>query len=236
LNRYESPPDPGCGSVAYFRPVSPLLTLLRKDVVAEWRHKHMLFGVLLYVGSMVFIIYAMAGRPEAGTWNVLFWVAQLFAAVNAAARSFLSESAARFRYYATLVPARTYFLSKLLYGLMLQLLVTLASLLLFALLLGLPLYRPFEFLLTAFLGSLSLSLVFTFLSAIASRAGGNAALMAILGFPLLLPVLMMLGRMALAGITAVETPGWWSLVGALTGLDALLLALGLVLFPVLWTD
>lgn len=213
-----------------------LLALLRKDLTAEWRNKHLLFGVLLYVGSTVFIIYAMSGRPEPVVWNALFWIAQLFAAVNAAARSFLSDAPARFRYYATLVPPRAYFLSKILYGLLLQLLVTVVSIGLFALLLGLPLYRPFEFLLTAFLGSLSLSLVFTFLSAIASRAGGNAALMAILGFPLLLPVLMLLGKMALAGISAAETPGWWSLVASLAGLDGLLLALGIVLFPVLWTE
>lgn len=213
-----------------------LLTLLRKDLTAEWRHKHMLFGVLLYVGSTVFIIYAMAGRPEAAVWNVLFWVSQLFAAVNAAARSFLADSPARFRYYATLAPPRAYFLSKLAYGLLLQLLVTAVSLGLFTLLLGLPLYRPFEFLLTALLGSLSLSLVFTFLSAIASRAGGNAALMAILGFPLLLPVLMLLGKMALAGLSPTVAPGWWSLVASLAGLDVLLLALGMVLFPVLWTE
>lgn len=143
---------------------------------------------------------------------------------------------ARFRYYATLVPPRTYFISKLVYGLVLQLLVTTVSIGLFALLLGLPLYRPFEFLLTAFLGSLSLSLVFTFLSAIASRAGGNAALMAILGFPVLLPVLMILGKMALAGLSATIAPGWWSLVASLAGLDLLMLALGVVLFPVLWTE
>lgn len=223
-------------SLSTFAPVEALLTLLRKDLTAEWRHKHMLFGVLLYVGSTVFIIYGMAGKPEPTVWNVLFWVSQLFAAVNAAARSFLADNAARFRYYATLVPPRTYFLSKLVYGLVLQLLVTTVSIGLFALLLGLPLYRPFEFLLTAFLGSLSLSLVFTFLSAIASRAGGNAALMAILGFPVLLPVLMILGKMALAGLSATIAPGWWSLVASLAGLDLLMLALGVVLFPVLWTE
>ena len=93
-----------------------------------------------------------------------------------------------------------------------------------------------RFLIAASLGSVSLAVVFAFLSAVASRAGGNAALMAILGFPLLTPVLMMLSKLALGTLTAVFVPGWWSLAGALAGFDVLVVILGLVLFPFLWKE
>ncbi len=216
--------------------MKPLAALLAKDLRTEWRHKQGLFAVLLYVGSTVFALYIMAGRPEAQIWNALFWISQLFAAVNAAARSFLSESPARFRYYATLVPSRTFFLSRLIYGLLLQGVVTLLSMGLFSLLLGLPLYRPALFIVLSLAGSLSLALVFTFLSAIAARAGGNAALMAILGFPLLVPVLMLLGNLAAPALTPVLAPGWWTGIAALLGLDVLMGILGIILFPLLWTE
>jgi heme exporter protein B len=216
--------------------VSPLLSLLRKDLTTEWRQKHVLFGVLLYVGSTVFAVYAMAGRPEAGIWNALFWITQLFVAVNAGARSFLGESQARFRYYATLVTPATFFAAKVLYQALVQIVVTALSIGLFALLLGLPLAQPARFFLAAAEGGFSLALVFTFLSAIAAKAGGNAALMAILGFPLVTPLLMILSRLAAAALTPAETPGWWGIAGSLLGLDALVVILGLILFPTLWNE
>ncbi len=216
--------------------LSPILTLLRKDLLTEWRQKHALFGVLLYVGSTVFAVYTMAGQPEAAVWNALFWITQLFVAVNSVARSFLGESTARYRYYFTLVKPAHFFIAKLVYSLLLQMLVGLVSLGLFATLLGMPVTQAGRFLVAALLGSASLSVVFAFLSAIASRAGGNAALMAILGFPLLTPVLMMLSKLALGALTPVYVPGWWSLAGALGGFDGLVVVLGLVLFPFLWKE
>ena len=213
-----------------------IITLLRKDLLTEWRQKHALFGVLLYVGATVFAVYSMGGQPEASVWNVLFWMTQLFVAVNSVARSFLGEGAARYRYYYTLVKPGQFFIAKLVYSLLLQVLVGLVSLGLFAVLLGMPVLQAERFLLAAALGSVSLAVVFAFLSAIASRAGGNAALMAILGFPLLTPVLMMLSKLALGTLTAVYVPGWWSLAGALAGFDVLVVVLGVVLFPFLWKE
>ena len=213
-----------------------ILTLLRKDLLTEWRQKHALFGVLLYVGSTVFAVYSMGGQPEASVWNVLFWMTQLFVAVNSVARSFLGESVARYRYYYTLVKPAHFFASKLVYSLLLQVLVGLMSLGLFSLLLGMPVLQAGRFFTAAALGNVSLAVVFAFLSAIASRAGGNAALMAILGFPLLAPVLMMLSKLALGTLTPVYVPGWWSLAGALAGFDVLVVVLGVVLIPFLWKE
>lgn len=215
---------------------SPFLALVRKDLLLEWRQKHTLYGVILYIGSTVFAVYMMAGRPEAAVWNVLFWLTQLFVVVNSVARSFLQEPAQRFRYYYTLVKPQTFLLAKMLYSIVLQMLMTGISLLLFWLFLGLPLVQVGLFCGVAALGSLSLSVVFTFLSAIAARAGQNAALMAILGFPIITPVLLMLSKLAGKALSDVYVSGWWQLAGVLLGLDLLVVVLGLILFPFLWQE
>jgi heme exporter protein B len=214
----------------------PLLALVRKDLMIEWRQKHTLFGVLLYVGATVFVVYMMNGQPEASVWNALFWLVQLFISVNSVAKSFLQEPAARFRYYFTIAKPVTFLLAKMLYSLVLQLLMTGASLLLFWLLLGNPLSQPGLFILVAATGSISLSVVFTFLSAIAARAQQNAALMAILGFPLVTPLLMMLSNLALKALAPVYQPGWWTLAAVLLLLDVLVVVLGVILFPFLWQE
>src|ERR1700757_3105132 len=110
---------------------SPLLSLVRKNLLMEGREKHTLFGVLLYVGATVFVVYMMSGQPEARIWNALFWITQLFVAVNSVAKSFLQEHANRFRYYHTLVKPTTFLLAKMVYSIVLLLAMSLVSLLLF---------------------------------------------------------------------------------------------------------
>ena len=215
---------------------SHFTSLVRKDLLIEWRQKHTLFGVLLYVGSTVFVVYMMSGQPDAKIWNALFWLTQLFVAVNSVAKSFLQEHPNRFRYYYTLVKPQQFLLAKMLYSIVLMLIMSLVSLLLFSIMLGWPLVQTGPFVLISMVGSISLSAVFTFLSAIAARAQQNAALMAILGFPLVTPLLMMLSKLAVKAIAPVYQEGWWQLAAVLLLLDVLVIILGTVLFPFLWQE
>lgn len=215
---------------------APFISLVKKDLLMEWRQKHMLFGVLLYVGSTVFVIFMMSGQPDAKIWNALFWITQLFVAVNSVAKSFLQEHPNRFRYYYTLVRPSTFLMAKMLYSIVLMFIMSMVSLALFWLMLGWPLAQSGLFMLVTFTGSLSLSAVFTFLSAIAARAQQNAALMAILGFPLVTPLLMILSKLATTALEPVYMPGWWSLAIVLLALDVLVIFLGIILFPFLWQE
>ncbi|MEZ5016681.1 MAG: heme exporter protein CcmB [Flavipsychrobacter sp.] len=215
---------------------SQIASLIRKDLLIEWRQKHTLYGVLLYVSTTVFVVYMMSGQPQASIWNALFWITQLFIAVNSVAKSFLQESTGRFRYYNTIVRPDYFFIAKMVYSTVLLLLMSLVSLLLFNIMLGSPIVQTGLFVLVTALGSISLSVVFTFLSAIAARAQQNAALMAILGFPIVTPILMILSRLALKAVTDVYQPGWWSLALILAALSILTIILGLILFPFLWQE
>lgn len=216
--------------------MAALFSLVKKDLLMEWRQKHTLFGVLLYVGATVFVVYMMSGQPEAKIWNALFWLTQLFVAVNSVAKSFLQEHANRFRYYYTLVQPSTFLIAKMFYSVTLMALMSLVSLLLYCVLLGCPLEQIGLFVVITLVGSVSLSVVFTFLSAIAARAQQNSALMAILGFPLVTPVLMILSNLAVKAIAPVYQPGWWGLALILLALDALVVILGVILFPFLWQE
>jgi heme exporter protein B len=79
--------------------------------------------------------------------------------------------------------------------------------------------------------------VFTLMSAIAAKAQQNAALVAILGFPLIIPQILLLIKLSKAAFGEVFKDGMvLQLAGLITGLDVLVLALALVLFPYLWKD
>src|SRR5690349_15873181 len=152
-----------------------ILALFKKDLLLEIRQQYSFYGVLLYVVSTVFVLYLAMGQPEAEVWNGLFWMIQLFISVNAVAKSFLQESRARMFYFYSLAGPRDFILSKLLFNALLMLAMSLASLLLFQLLMGNPLRYFWQFTGLVCLGGVSLSLVFTFLAAIAAKAQHNAA-------------------------------------------------------------
>ncbi len=216
--------------------VQQLLTLIKKDFLLEWRQKHTLFGVMLYVGCTVFVLYIMAGQPESRIWNALFWTAQLFVTVNTVAKSFLQEGEARARYYFTITAPIQYMLAKMVYSLVMMLVMMFISLGLFSMMLGNPLIRPVMYVGVCCLGASSLSLLFTFLSAIAAQARQNAALMAILGFPIAIPLLMILSNLALSAVSPVLQEGWWGLAFTMLGMDVLIIALSVILFPFLWKE
>ena len=158
----------------------------------EIRQQYAFYGVLLYVGATIFVLYMAIENPDNGTWNWLFWVIQLFISINAVAKSFLQESRNRMLYYQTITGPLNFILAKLLFNTFLMMVMSALSLLLFSLFMDYPVERSAIFIGLVFLGGWSLSLVFTFLAAIAAKAQQNAAIMAILGFPIIIPQLLVL--------------------------------------------
>jgi len=213
-----------------------IAALLKKDILLEIRQQYTFYGILLYVASTIFVLYLAMGEPEAIVWNGLFWMIQLFICVNAVAKSFLQENSGRMLYYYSIAGARQFIISKLIFNAVLMIIMSITSLLLFRLLMGDPLTHPWKFLMTVCLGGTSLSLVFTFLAAIAARARQNAALIAIMGFPLIIPQILLLMRVSNTAFADVLQGGYGQMSLLLAGLDVLVISLALILFPFLWKD
>jgi heme exporter protein B len=211
--------------------------LLKKDLLLELRQPYAVYGVLLYAVSTVFVLFLTMDRPEPETWNGLFWVMLLFVCVNAVAKGFLQESRGRMLYYHTLTGPAAFVLSKALYNVVLMALMTLVTLFLFVAFLGKPTYDLGAFAAIGLLGGLGLSLTFTMLAAIASKAMQQASLMAILGFPVILPQLLLSMRLSKAAFAEAFQEGAVSQLAALLlALDFGILVLTLILYPYLWKE
>jgi len=213
-----------------------ILTLLKKDMLLEFRQQYTFFGILLYIASTTFVIYLTMGQPDDEVWNGLFWITLLFICINTVARSFLQEGRGRMLYFYTIASPLHFIFSKLIYNSLLMCFMSGLSLLLFTLLLGNPLEHSLLFFGLSCLGGISLSLVFSFLAAIASKAQQPSAIMAILGFPLIIPQLMLLMKIANIAFADVVQNGLPELVGLLCGFDIMIVALSYILFPFLWKE
>jgi heme exporter protein B len=79
--------------------------------------------------------------------------------------------------------------------------------------------------------------VLTLMSAIASKAGGNFALMSILSLPVLMPLIVVIIRLSKQAVDGIEWAGVsFSFIWILLALNAITLALSYLLFPYLWKE
>jgi len=174
-------------------------------------------------------------QADPATWNSLFWIIQLFISINAVAKSFLQESKGRMLYFYSIASPMNFILAKLLFNSLLMLIMSLLSLFLFTLFLGNPIEKAGPFIGLVLLGGWGLSLVFTFLAAIAAKAQQNAAIMAVLGFPIIIPQLLLLIRLSKAAFNPILIMPVTSIL-LLVALDIMIIILAIILFPFLWKD
>ena len=215
--------------------INQIWTLFKKDLLLEIRQQYSFYGVILYVGATIFVLFLAMDAPESRVWNGLFWVIQLFICINAVAKSFLQESHGRMLYYQSITSPQNFVLSKLLFNSLLMVVMSSLSLLLFILFLGNPVEKVVTFVGLVFLGGWGLSLVFTFLAAIAAKAQQNAAIMAIMGFPLIIPQLIMLMKIS-NSVFSQAGPDVGTTVMLLIVMNLLIIVLSVILFPFLWKD
>jgi heme exporter protein B len=220
--------------------LNEIRVLIRKELQLEVRNKVAIGSILLYVVSTVFLCFlAFQEIQDVTVWNTLFWIILLFSALNAVSKSFLTETRNRLLYLYTLSSPAAVILSKMIYNILLMMVTTLVTLVFYSLFLG---TGPLEganvgmYLVTLLLGCAGFSGIFTMIAAIASKTGNQLGIMAILGFPLILPLLLTLiglSGIALRGLT--WDYGMTHLL-ILTGLNLLVAALAYILFPYLWRE
>jgi heme exporter protein B len=216
---------------------SEINTLLGKEIRLELKQKYVINGILLYLVSTIFVAYlAFEDIISTETWNSLFWVILLFVAVNGISKSFIQESPARHLYYYTIASPQAVLLSKVIYNLLLMLILSLLSFFFFLLLMGNQVMNMPLFLLTLVFGSLGLSSILTMVAAIASRASNNFSLMAILSFPIVLPLLGTLMKVSRNALTSMEWSGNYGFIIILLTINIAVITLAYLLFPYLWRD
>jgi heme exporter protein B len=218
--------------------MNELKTLLNKEITLEWRQRYALNGMALYIVSTVFVCYlsfkAKTSSLNPITWNTLFWIILLFTAVNAISKSFTQERAGRLLYYYTLASPVSIILSKILYNTGLMLLLSLLGFGFYAFVMGNPVGDLAMYLLSIVLASIGFATTLTMVAGIASKAENNAALMAILSFPVILPMLMMVMKLSKNALDGLDRGSSTDEIIVLLALDAIVTVLSLILFPYLW--
>ena len=216
-----------------------ILYLLQKDLVLEWRQKYAFNGMLLYVGSTVFVCYLSFGLRQFSSdsgpiWNALLWIILLFTSVNAIAKSFMQENRGRLLYFYAIVSPQGIILAKIVYNTLLMLLLALICFVFYAFVLGNPVQDIPMFLLSLLLGAIGFSTSLTMISGIASKAANSSTLMAILSFPVIVPMLLMLIKMSKNAMDGLDRGASLDELLTLLAINMIVVTVSYILFPYLW--
>ncbi|MGC8904786.1 heme exporter protein CcmB [Thermus sp.] len=212
--------------------------LALRDLRLEVRDRAGLLSLLAFLGVTLFIMALALGPEEALLRRAapgVLWVALAFLSTLLSSRAFaleVEEGTLEDLLLASGGKEWVYF-GKLLFQMLLLLPLGLLALLLAAGLFYLPLERGLPLFLTLALGTLGYASVATFYAGLLARLRGREALLPLLLFSLVVPVVLASVRATaglLEGLPLEEVASWWQL---LLVFDAVYVTASALLFPLI---
>src|SRR5690606_25126485 len=139
-------------------------------------------------------------------------------------------------YFYTLSSPQAIILAKTLYNMLLMLLIAAVCLIFYVIVFNNPVADMPMYLLAVFLGCISFASSLTMVSGIASKAGNNFSLMAILSLPVVIPVLVLLIKLSKNAMDGLDRSVSGNEIVLLLAINVIVVALSQLLFPYLWRD
>jgi len=208
---------------------------MQREMRHELRSRRSWLAILLYIASTVYITYlAFQHDLDPVTWNALFWILIIFISMFAASGSFAGREGEMLYIY-TLVSPRKFIMARLLYNGIFMLLVSIAAYIGYSFFAGNPVGNIVLFMASMLLAVWGISSLLTMAFAISGKGGGGFTLMAVISFPLLVPLLITAQHVSSISMQA-GGDNYVGSLAALFALDAIIAALCYLLFPYLWRD
>jgi heme exporter protein B len=218
--------------------IKEIIALFQKELLLEWRQKYAINGIGLYLISTIMVCYLSFNlkveKLNPLTWNALFWIIILFVGVNAVARSFMQESRGRFLYYFQIARPEAIIISKIAYNACLMVVLSLIGFGFYTVVMGNPVQDPLIFLINILLAAIGFSSALTLVSGIASKAGNNPTLVAILGFPVIIPLLLMVIKISKNALDGLDRSISQPELLTLLAINLIIGTVSYLLFPYLW--
>lgn len=193
---------------------------------------------MVYVVGTIFVsALCFKGHLDKPTWNALFWVITLFTSVTISGKSFLKETGGQALFSYLYYKPQQFIIAKILYNMIFMLCLSFVTFFFYGFFIKNEVENLTLFFIVLILASTGLAGVLSLMSAIASKANGNFAIMSILSFPVLMPLILVVIRLSKQAVDGIEWAGvGFDLILILGALNVLTLALSFLLFPYLWKD
>ena len=215
-----------------------VFALVKKDCVLELRNRTTFSSILLYICSTIFICYLSFNQHKIALnpilWNTLFWIILLFSAINTVSKSFTHDIVSRYCFYYTLASPEAVIVAKIIYNALLMIITTALSFGMYTLIMGNPVQDVPLFLVSMLLGAIGFSTTLTTIAGIAAKADRNSTLTAILGFPVILPMLLMSIKIAKNAMDGIDRSTSMNELLTILAINGIVIGTSYILFPYLW--
>lgn len=211
-----------------------VFALIKKDFQTEWKEKYVLGAILLFVLVSSYIIYKSFQQITPMSWNVLFWIIFLFTAINALIRSFSVELSRQYLYIYQLVKPGEIIVAKIVYNIIVLFLVSLALVGALSLFTIHPIEDYGLFFMAILLGSIGVSICFTFVASVLGQQSGQSVMMSVLSLPLVIPILLLLLKITANSLGILQDSSINSDLFLLGGIDLILFGVAVIIYPFLW--
>ncbi len=219
--------------------IKTVRALLVKDIQSELRNRYALQSLLMFaVVTLVVISFSLgAGEVSPRVHAVLLWIALFFSSMAGLARPLVKEVEQNTAEALRLsVSAEAVYWGKLLFNTLLLLVVNGLILALYYFFMSPPGAGARGVMLIVLLGTIGLSGASTLLSAMVARASMKGALLPVLAFPVLLPVLISAVQATRLSWEGQLLPAWMGELQMMIFYPLLLVTASHLLFPLVWED
>lgn len=211
-----------------------------KDWQSELRTRYAVNSLAMFILVTVSVIVFALGdtRISPQLTAGLFWIGAFFSAMSGLSRIFVSEEERGTTLYLKLVAApSTVYLGKLFFNVVLSFGINIfITLLFFFFFDSFIIEEGFLFIAMFTLGSIGIAISSTTIAAIISRASAKGNLFAVLAFPILLPLILILLEITKVCIGGVGLSNGLVELGMLVSYDVIMFTIGILLFDFIWKD
>lgn len=216
------------------------IAVFQKDARLELRTRFALNALGLFVAAAVLLVRFAVGNAAVSPpmASALLWVVILFAAVVGLGRAFIvEEERGTVLLLQLTLPATPIYVGKLAFNIAITLALNLVAAFTFWVLVSPEIHALGLFATTLILGAIGLAGATTLLSAIIARTASSGPLLAVLSFPVLIPLLFSVVKLSQL---AFEPGATWSAattdLTALVGYAGLMITASVLLFDYVWRD
>ncbi len=209
-----------------------------KDLRSELRSRAAINSVLLFtLCSLLVVVFAIGNQQISPQVKAaLIWVILFFASFSGLSHVFLIEeetgTSLALRLYAK---SEAIFIGKLIFNLLAVEVITFVVTPMFGIMLHLEPKNILGFIGVILSGTIALSVGATVTASVIAKANGKGALYGAIGFPVLLPVLMMAVQGTKLSLDEIGGPTWRIVLGLMM-FAVMLGTAAITVFPLVWED
>lgn len=210
--------------------------LVQMEIALDYRKPSVIGSVILQLGVTAMLSMLSQPRITGSIWNTLFWITLILGTITAISKNFTLVSKGRWLYWNQLSSPLETLISKMIYGWISMIAMSLINLLFFAWFMGIPIIHIGNYYILLILTTGGISTVYTFIGAIASKTGNSGFLAPVLSLPLIMPLILVGIKASLKTLNPVLVSSLNKDLMLLGALDLMIIILSAVLFQALWKD